>query len=109
MTVSTIYIAKEKSDLNRYDAFLVTTHASNLYASFNTGKESEFAVSLQLRYPEHLLYYKPSFWQMLKWAWIQYFVLYIVVAWIAEKLKQYVYNNRLLLCYEEFPFKEKAC
>lgn len=64
-------------------------------------------LKLNVRYPEDGIYYRPGFWQLIKWAWIQYFAIYIIFAWFMKKIERYIFENRLVLCYISSVFKEK--
>lgn len=71
----------------------------NTYTTWVTGTAQNFKINIQLRYPEHKIYYTPSFWQVMKFAWIQYISLYILLSWIVDKLKDYIFVNRIVSYY----------
>lgn len=58
---------------------------------------SAFSLDIHLRYPEQAIYYKPNFWHVVKYAWIQYLSLFVVVSWLINKIQDYVFTNRLVL------------
>ncbi|XP_044266702.1 transmembrane protein 231 [Tribolium madens] len=109
-------VIMDNGDLNNYDINTIirnfskrniTTSLKNVYKSFSPGKTQNFLFSLNIEFPEDRIYYKPGFWQILKWAWIQYLSLYIIVSWIIMKIKHYIFSRRLILFFEENPVKKK--
>ncbi|KYB27174.1 Transmembrane protein 231-like Protein [Tribolium castaneum] len=69
----------DNGDLNNYDINTIITNFSkrnistslrDVYKSFSPGKTQNFVLNLNIEFPEDRIYYKPGFWQVLKWAWI---------------------------------------
>lgn len=85
----------------------VSTQLSNVYTSVANRRGNKFNLKLTVRYPEHKIYYKPGFWQIMKWAWIQYFAIYIIIAWFVSGVKRYIFNNRLVLFYKDTALEKK--
>lgn len=85
----------------------MTTHLTHIYTSNSFVDQSHFTLKLNVRYPEDTIYYIPGFWQIIKWAWIQYFAIYIITAWFIRKIETYIFENRLVLCYISTVIKEK--
>lgn len=85
----------------------MSTHLTNIYTSNSFDDQSHFTLKVDVRYPEDAIYYRPGFWQIIKWAWIQYFAIYIVFAWFMRKIEKYIFENRLVLCYINTAIKEK--
>ncbi|CAH1183734.1 unnamed protein product [Phaedon cochleariae] len=92
--------------LEKYLERNITTQLTNLYTIMKEDIKKEFHLRLSVKYPEHKLIYRPGVWQMLKMAWIQYFATYIIFRWCSEKIKNYIFQNRLVLFYEESPLKK---
>lgn len=63
-------------------------------------------IQIFLRIPEMEIKYVPSLLQELRWAWPQYLSLVILFYWILNKLKMFVFNNRLLMAWEIIPWKK---
>lgn len=59
----------------------------------------------RLRVPEMHILYKPSLLQGLKWAWPQYYSIVVIFYWIFNKIKKFVFHNRLVLAWEVKPSK----
>ncbi|KAJ8960942.1 hypothetical protein NQ318_020242 [Aromia moschata] len=92
--------------IERYSERNMSTHLTNVYTHVESGNQNKFTLKLLVRYPEHAVYYRPQFWQIMKWAWVQYFALYIIIAWFVRRIKNYIFNNRLVLFYEDSPIKK---
>ena len=55
-----------------------------------------FRIALTIDYPAQVFRYETGFWYLLKWAFIQYAVLWLLVSWAVEKLERYVYGEYLV-------------
>ncbi|KAJ8975419.1 hypothetical protein NQ317_018928 [Molorchus minor] len=74
--------------IKRYSDRNVSTHLTNVYTNIKTGNENKFNLKLMIRYPEHKIHYKPRFWQIIKWAWMQYFAVFIIISWLITRVKE---------------------
>ncbi|XP_076245279.1 transmembrane protein 231-like [Calliopsis andreniformis] len=61
----------------------------------------------ELMYGEYLIYYQPSIWEELKWAWIQYLSCLLILGYIAKRILVFLFSNRYLNCYIMIPWKNK--
>jgi transmembrane protein 231 len=93
--------------IKEYSRRNISTTLTNVYTSFALGKTRKFNMDLKIRYPEDNIYYRPGFWQIMKWAWVQYLAIYIIISWFVNKIKSYIFSRRLVLFYEENPLKKK--
>lgn len=66
---------------------------------WKSGIASTFEMNVHLKIPVHNIYYTPRFWQVVKFAWIQYLSLYILTAWFINRLKDYIFTNRFVSYY----------
>ncbi|XP_030751158.1 transmembrane protein 231-like isoform X2 [Sitophilus oryzae] len=73
----------------------------NTITSYIPTKDDVFTISLTVNYPEQKIHHKPRFWHIIKTAWIQFLALYILTAWITNKIKSYIFNNNLVLLYKQ--------
>ncbi|VEN38683.1 unnamed protein product, partial [Callosobruchus maculatus] len=85
----------------------VTTHLTNVYTTTKMENKDQFYLNLSVQFPEVSIYYEPGFWHILKYAWLQYFSIYIIISWIITKFKVYIFKKRLVLYYEETPLKKQ--
>ncbi|CAG9854834.1 unnamed protein product [Phyllotreta striolata] len=96
-----------ESILEKYLQRNVTTHLKNVYTVVKTGIQKSFTLKLLVKYPKQQIYYRPGFWQIIKMAWIQYFAIYIILSWLARKIKDYIFHNRLVWYYADSPLNKK--
>ncbi|XP_065676087.1 transmembrane protein 231 isoform X2 [Hydra vulgaris] len=54
-----------------------------------------FSVKLHIEYPEETITYHPGFWQLIKFAWIQYLSILLVFIFFFHKVKTFVYKNQI--------------
>ena len=40
--------------------------------------------------------YLPGFWEMIKFAWIQYVSLLLIFLWAFERIKRFVFQNQVV-------------
>lgn len=40
--------------------------------------------------------FKPGFWFLLKWGWIQFFAIYIIISYLTNQIMSIVYANQLI-------------
>ncbi|XP_015283688.1 PREDICTED: transmembrane protein 231, partial [Gekko japonicus] len=55
-----------------------------------------FVIQATIHYPVELIVYQPGFWEMIKFAWIQYVSLLLIFFWICEKIKTFLFQNQVL-------------
>ena len=70
-------------------------------------QEDEFTFKARIFYPEQSYECWAGFWTTMKWAWIQYFSIFVVVAMLVKTLQRVVYKarlfeTRLILPWEKF-------
>uniref|UniRef100_A0A1B6CZK0 Transmembrane protein 231 n=1 Tax=Clastoptera arizonana TaxID=38151 RepID=A0A1B6CZK0_9HEMI len=83
----------------------VNTHLENTYAVWTSGRSEEdpFTIRASISYPEITVTYKPTFWQIIKFAWIQYFSILVISMYFFNLFKQFVFFNRLVHTKKENP------
>lgn len=40
--------------------------------------------------------YQPGFWEMIKFAWVQYVSILLVFLWVFERIKIFVFQNQVV-------------
>lgn len=40
--------------------------------------------------------FKPGFWFLLKWGWIQFFAIHIIIGYLTDQIMSIVYTNQLI-------------
>lgn len=77
-----------------------------LHSRSENGHTGTMSMKARLRIPEMKVLYIPSLLQELKWAWPQYLSLVVVFYWIFNKIKRFIFNNRLLMAWKVIPWKQ---
>ena len=74
---------------------------------WTTGVGSDhFTVSATLRYPEQSLSYRPGFWQVIKWGWVQYLSVLLVFIYAAGAVRNFVFSQQIvptLISFDDKP------
>ena len=75
-----------------------STFVDNLLPVWQYGQASgqPFTISARIYYPPQILFYQPDFWQVIKFAWIQYISIVIIFIFIVNIITRFVYSNFLL-------------
>lgn len=100
-TYSLHHILKSYSDRD------VTTVLGNIYEVWMSarGPDEPFIIAAHVRYPEQTISYKPSFWNIMKTAWIQYLAVLVVFTYGFATVKSYVFGNQIIQTIVESQFK----
>ena len=94
--------------LKEYARRNISTILKNMYPVWITGRPSDkpFVVSATIFYPEHTILYKPGFWHIIKWAWMQYISILIIFIYIFRTIKSFIFRNQLVFSIKEVPWKK---
>ncbi|XP_073986513.1 transmembrane protein 231 [Rhodnius prolixus] len=86
----------------------VSTRLENVYTVWTRGRspDQQFILSLQISYPEEIIYYRPGLWHVLKLAWLQYLGLLYIAILLSRRLKHFVLDNRLVHNVKVTPWKK---
>ncbi|KAL3102282.1 hypothetical protein niasHS_003691 [Heterodera schachtii] len=49
-----------------------------------------------IRISEQTLQYRTNAWEMVKWAWVQYLALFVVVRYLVNTLSSFLYQNQII-------------
>ncbi|CAD6195461.1 unnamed protein product [Caenorhabditis auriculariae] len=61
-----------------------------------TSQQSDyFKLSLNILIGEMEFKYKTNFWQLIKWAWIQYFAVYYVINHLLNSISSFLFSNHV--------------
>lgn len=63
----------------------------------NANAPENFTLELKLSYPVFDVVYMPGFWQLVKFAWIQYLAIFWVFWFLLSKVQSFVYHNQVVL------------
>ncbi|KAM5263261.1 LOW QUALITY PROTEIN: transmembrane protein 231 [Ctenodactylus gundi] len=57
--------------------------------------EAPFVINAVIRYPVEVISY-PFFWEMLKFAWVQYVSILLIFLWVFKRIKIFVFQNQVV-------------
>lgn len=86
MKFFSIFTAK----VNTKNLFFMTKHKDEI------AENEPFSITAKFQYNEQIITYQATFWQLIKWAWIQYFSVMAFFLYVCKKLKKFVFQNRVL-------------
>lgn len=77
----------------------VTTEYVSAYPVWKAGRgiEAPFILKATVYYPEERIFYRPGFWQLIKFAWIQYFSLLAIFLYLFGRIKRFVFENQIVV------------
>nr|KAF6318982.1 transmembrane protein 231 [Pipistrellus kuhlii] len=68
--------------------------------------EAPFVINAVIRYPVEVISYPfysltvytylPGFWEIIKFAWIQYVSILLIFLWVFERIKRFVFQNQVV-------------
>ncbi|XP_020283112.1 transmembrane protein 231-like isoform X2 [Pseudomyrmex gracilis] len=90
---------------NRKFSARITNERVTWRAGFSS--DETVAVIGELFYAENFIFYQPSVWEELKWAWIQYLSCLLVFAYVAKHVLVFLFTNRYLSTYIVKPWMNK--
>lgn len=78
--------------------FLVSTKLDNVLVKWTRGRpyQQPFLIKTKINYGFVEILYKPKFWQVMKWAWIQYFSILVLSVFIFKKVKRFLFTNHIV-------------
>uniref|UniRef100_A0A8D2C364 Transmembrane protein 231 n=1 Tax=Sus scrofa TaxID=9823 RepID=A0A8D2C364_PIG len=76
----------------------VTTILTNPNPIWLVGRAAEapFVINAVIRYPVEVISYLPGFWEMIKFAWVQYVSILLIFLWVFERIKRFVFQNQVV-------------
>ncbi|XP_025960045.2 transmembrane protein 231 isoform X2 [Dromaius novaehollandiae] len=76
----------------------VTTVLSDPNPVWMIGRAADtpFIINATIHYPVEIILYQPGFWEMIKFAWIQYVSILLIFLWVFGRIKIFVFQNQVL-------------
>ncbi|KFZ62291.1 Transmembrane protein 231, partial [Podiceps cristatus] len=76
----------------------VTTVFSDPNPVWMTGRATDtpFIINATIHYPVEVILYPLRFWEMIKFAWIQYVSILLIFLWVFGRIKMFVFQNQVL-------------
>ncbi|XP_037595205.1 transmembrane protein 231 [Cebus imitator] len=89
---------KRPSWLMVNDCLAVTTILSDPNPIWLVGRAADapFVINAVIRYPVEVISYQPGFWEMVKFAWVQYVSILLIFLWVFERIKIFVFQNQVV-------------
>ncbi|XP_016351560.1 transmembrane protein 231-like [Sinocyclocheilus anshuiensis] len=88
----------------------LTTYLSGVIPVWTVGRaaNSPFQISAQINYTVEIITYRPGFWEMIKFAWIQYVSVLLIFLWVFQHIQTFVFQNQVLPTTAVAPFKQHS-
>ena len=76
----------------------MSVRLTNEYLTWERGSQAglPFTARVRVNYPEQTVTYRPGFWQMIKWAWVQYVAVLVVFVFTFRQIKTFVFAKQIL-------------
>ena len=75
----------------------MTTELFHPYHVWEGGISDNFTFQLELSYPVQIISYLSGFWQLLKFAWVQYLAIMVALWWVLRWVQAFVFQNQIIL------------
>ncbi|XP_046734303.1 solute carrier family 66 member 2 isoform X2 [Diprion similis] len=69
--------------------------------------EEETVVQTEIFYSKEMIHYRPGLWEELKWAWIQYFAIFFLFAYVGKYITKIIFVKGYVRSYVIPPWKMK--
>jgi transmembrane protein 231 len=76
--------------------------------STGRGADQPFVLSATISYPEQEFNYRPGFWYLIKWGWVQYVSVLLIFLFAFERFKVFIYQNQLVTTMVDRPWRQDA-
>ncbi|XP_040574725.1 transmembrane protein 231 [Lepeophtheirus salmonis] len=91
--------------LRTYQTRNLTMRFENIYSSpIHKGKIDTFQIDVLVHFPEQVILYRPGFWQVLKWGWVQYLSVLLIFLMLFRTIKTFVFSKQILHSIQHNPF-----
>uniref|UniRef100_A0A672V3A3 Transmembrane protein 231 n=1 Tax=Strigops habroptila TaxID=2489341 RepID=A0A672V3A3_STRHB len=76
----------------------VTTVFSDPNPLWMAGRATDtpFIINATIHYPVEVILYQPGFWEVIKFAWIQYVSILLIFLWVFGRIKMFIFQNHVL-------------
>ncbi len=102
-------LTQASPDAYNLPAVLLSYHSRNLTAALDPGASSvwrrgppggsapaaSFVLRCVVRYPSQLLWYRPGFWEEIKFAWIQYLAVFVPLYILLDAFRRFAFDNQV--------------
>lgn len=81
--------------------YLDATELQNGHYTPQFGSGTGLEIEAYIRYAEAEVEFAPGFWNVIKWAWVQYASILIIVLYVVENIKKFAFRNQLVPTWNE--------
>uniref|UniRef100_A0A914WRD5 Transmembrane protein 231 n=1 Tax=Plectus sambesii TaxID=2011161 RepID=A0A914WRD5_9BILA len=88
-----------RSILERNMARNITTFLApviQVWTPAPAGSSANFEFDFTINFPEDTIVYYSGFWELIKWAWVQYFSVLVIFIYIIRRIREFVFGNRIV-------------
>lgn len=82
------------------------TNAQSPIIRWHRQPSTEVILNINIRIDETITRYHTSYWQRLGQIWIHYLSIFLVCAYLMEKLKSYLFSRQAIRAWEIIPWKK---
>lgn len=93
-----------RNKLRNNPAYITTDQSTNIY--WLDEPTNKITLNIDLNIDETISRYHTSFWQRLGQMWIHYFSIFLVCAYLMEKIKHYIFSKQIIRAWEIIPWKK---
>ena len=85
----------------------MSTYYNADYPVWTAGRPADgvFKLHAEISYPELNILYHVGFWQMFKYALVQYIAILLIFAFLCERFKFFVFSHQLINTVAIKPYK----
>ncbi|XP_050441968.1 transmembrane protein 231-like isoform X2 [Adelges cooleyi] len=83
---------------NDYSKRTIYTKLDNIFSIWTRGRayQQPFVINAIINYNNIEIVYKPKFWQIIKWAWMQYFSTLVISILIFKKVRRFLFTKHIV-------------
>lgn len=76
----------------------VFTKLNNVLQKWTRGRsyQQPFLIKTKINYNSVEILYKPKFWQLIKWAWMQYFSVLVLSVFVFKRVKRFLFTKHII-------------
>lgn len=90
--------------LHNNPAYLTNEQSPIVY--WKRKPSNEIVVNVHISIDEQMTRYNMSYWQRLAQIWLHYLSIFLICAWLMDKLKSYMFSRQLIRAWEIIPWKK---
>lgn len=97
-------MATIRKKLYNNPAYMTNDQSAVVY--WNRKPYSDIVLNIHISIDETMCRYNTSYWQRLGQIWIHYLSIFLICAYVMEKIKSYMFSRQLIRAWEIIPWKK---